>query len=83
MAQPKHILSERLGDERILLDLKQQEYLSLNLSGALIWEGLEAGHSTGQIAQAVCAEFDADLLQVTVDIENFASELRTRGLAGG
>ena len=83
MAQPKHILSERLGNERIVLDLARQEYLSLNPTGTVIWEGLDAGRSLAQIAQDVCDQFEADFDDVMNDVATFAEELQERGLTVG
>ena len=75
MPYPEYILTERLGEERIILNLQNEEYLSLNESATLIWEGATQGLSVEQIAAGLSSKFDVDEQEIKNDVVVFLEKL--------
>ncbi len=47
-----------VNGENILLDLRNGNYYTLNITAGRVWRGLEQNESFDQIARALKAEFD-------------------------
>jgi len=54
----KDALAATLADGAVLLNLRTNRYHSLNDTGARVWQLLVDGHSEGEIAGALTAEYD-------------------------
>lgn len=61
----------------VLVDLRSKRYYELNETAAMIWNGLQASHTEGQIAESMCAAFVVDhekaLHSVRATVELFRS----------
>ena len=77
---PPQVMSRLVGDEMVLLDLASGEYFGLDGVGQRIWESVSDGKTLAETVVTIVAEFDADEVQVTSDIIEFASNLVERGL---
>lgn len=53
-------LLQRVGNEAVLLDLKQGIYFQLNETGRCIVDGLVEGRSPSQIVDLLCEEYAVD-----------------------
>ena len=54
--------------------------VKLNATGALIWRGIEAGESTGDIAGRLAAQYSIPTDQATADVATFIARMRDAGL---
>ena len=77
---PSQVMSRLVGDETVLLDLASGMYFGLEGVGQSLWEGVQAGHSLGEIATLIAAEYEVDEAQAQADVLAFAGELVSRGL---
>jgi hypothetical protein len=74
-------LTWRLVDgEVIVLDRRNWAYLSVNDSGAVLWQQLVHGATTPELAAALMAEFEVDEQSALRDAEAFVASLRERDL---
>jgi Coenzyme PQQ synthesis protein D (PqqD) len=79
--RPAPSIHTRLFDgELVILDLAHGEYLALDAIGSVLWAGLEAGRTVGDVATEVAAQYDVSLEQATADLETLAEDLVARGL---
>ena len=77
---PAHVRTTSDAGGAVLLDLERGVYLSLNGSGAAIWDGLRDGREPEQIAASLAARYGKPLTDIMVDVTKFLRELETRGL---
>ncbi len=77
---PPQVMSRLVGDETVLLDLASGIYFGLDKVGKRIWESITEGHSLGEIAAVITAEYEVDEAQAQADVIEFASDLVERGL---
>jgi|SRR6516162_2007136 hypothetical protein len=54
----EHVLTSKLEDESLLLDLTSGNYFALNDTGLRIWELVDGRRSVAQIAKVIAREFD-------------------------
>lgn len=54
------VVSEQLHGEVVLVHLRTNRIYALNVTGAQLWELLEAGHSRESAEQQLRREFDVD-----------------------
>ena len=80
LAVPPQVMSRLVGEETVLLDLASGMYFGLDGVGKRIWESVNAGHSLGEIAALIAAEYEVDAAQAQADVLAFAGELVSRGL---
>jgi hypothetical protein len=74
------VVSSRLGDEVVLVDLRTDDILVLNGTGARIWELLADGHDPGAAREILLAEFDVGEAELAREVERFVDQLRAREL---
>jgi hypothetical protein len=79
VAVPNQI-SSSLGEEAVILELKQGVYYGLNAVGARIWELLKEPRTAGEIRDVILDEYDAEPEAVTRDLLGLLTELADRGL---
>lgn len=77
---PPQVMSRLVGDETVILDLASGVYFGLDGVGKRIWESVAEGHSLGETATIVAAEFEVDEEQARADLITFAGDLVERGL---
>ncbi len=61
----------RVGDEVVVLDLNETVYLTLNSSGAVLWELLDGGATQAELAQALVDRFPISLEEAASDVDAF------------
>jgi len=71
------------GDGLVLLDVDGGLVLSSNAVGARIWQLIEHGHTTGEIAQQLAGDYAVPLERAQHDVAVFVADLIARGLVGG
>lgn len=69
-----------IDGEAIIMNLADGSYYSLDGSGALIWEGLQAGHSLQQILDLVTVRYEVAAGTAEADLLRLTAELVTEGL---
>lgn len=77
---PPQVMSRLVGDETVLLDLSSGMYFGVDGVGKRIWESLADGHSLGETAAVIAAEFEVEEERAQADLLAFASDLVSRGL---
>ncbi len=70
------VMSERFGDEVVLLNLKTNRFFSLNRTGARLWELLAAGAQLGAIEEQLCLEFAVDPIELATEVERMMASLQ-------
>ncbi len=82
---PEHVLSRKLEDEIVLLNLDSGEYFGLNDTGTRVWELLVAGRGRSEIVDQLIAEFEVDRERASGHVAALCKELIAAGLlaAGG
>jgi hypothetical protein len=71
------------GDEIVALDVGTATYLSVNPSGAVLWEAVTAGATREQLVERLVERFDIDREHAGADVDAFLVELGERGLLEG
>ena len=69
------VLTTELGDGIALLDLRANEYFTLNGVGAFLWRRLQAPQSKAELLSAVLAEYDTDPDRCASDIDAILGDL--------
>jgi Coenzyme PQQ synthesis protein D (PqqD) len=69
------VVSERLGDELVLVHLGTNEVFALNETGARFWELLVAGGSRAAIEERLLAEYDVGRRELAAEIDAILAEL--------
>jgi hypothetical protein len=54
---PEHVLSRKLDDEMVLLNLDSGEYFGLNDTGTKVWELIADGRSREDVVDTLTKEF--------------------------
>lgn len=80
LAISDHANGRRIGDELVVLDLRDGNYLSLNGVAARIWELISEGRSLAQVCAAMEDEYDVERDVLERDIIGLATDLQARGL---
>jgi SAM-dependent methyltransferase len=70
------VLSRKVGDEVLLLDLSSGLYHVLNETGARVWALLENGGGVSGIADTVASEFDVDPRRAAEDVNALVARLQ-------
>jgi len=80
LSVPPQVMSRRVGDETVLLDLESGLYFGVDRVGQRIWELAGNGKTVGEIVDAIVGEFEVDRSQAEADVLDFAETLVERGL---
>lgn len=77
-------LLRRVGEANILVPLRQkvvnlQGVITLNETGAFIWELLKEERTPDELAEALVEEFDVEFDQAKKDVEEFLKQLKELG----
>ena len=70
----------RVGDELVVLDLVASAYLSVNDTGAAVWELLDRGSPRVDLVAALLEAFEVDEATAASDVDEFIADLSGRGL---
>ena len=63
------VLTERLGDEVAVLNLKTNRFFLLNSTGCRLWELLQSESDLTVIERQMLAEFEVDPTQLTAEVK--------------
>lgn len=74
------VVSRRLGDEVILVNLKTDRVYALNPTAARVWELLAARRSLASIERKLAEEFSVDGSKLARDVTRLLATLRAKKL---
>jgi len=80
LSVPPQVMSRRVGDETVLLDLERGFYFGVDRVGQRIWELAGSDRTLGDIVDVIVDEFDVDRDQAEADVMEFAATLVAKGL---
>jgi hypothetical protein len=75
-------LSTRLGDEIVILGLRDSVYYGLSDVGARIWDLIQTRRTLGEIVSVLVDEYDVSWEEAAAGVDQLIKELETRGLVG-
>lgn len=75
------VVSQRMGDEIVLIHLGTNRIYQMNRTSARVWELLSAGHDLESIRAVMCEEFDVDEASLMREMEAFLQLLTEEKLA--
>ena len=73
-------LSTRLGDEIVILGLRDSVYYGLSDVGARIWDLIQTPRSLSAIVEVLVAEYEVSPAEAGEGLVQLLRELETRGL---
>jgi hypothetical protein len=79
--QAEQVSSVTQGDRTVLLDLRSEQFFSLDDVGLRIWERLGRTASVDEIAAELSTMYDAPADEIRRDVEAFVTRLVTDRLA--
>lgn len=74
------LISTRLEQDTVILNLATGKYYSLEGVGSLIWQGLEAKQDLGAIQENILSSYNVSSEQSLTDMQAFLSSLADAGL---
>ena len=74
------VLAQQAAGMTLLLDPSSGEYFSLDEVGGRVWELCDGSRVPGEIASAICAEYEAPFDEVHGDVIDLLSELAAAAL---
>jgi Coenzyme PQQ synthesis protein D (PqqD) len=73
-------LSTRLGDEVVILGLRDSVYYGLSDAGARIWDLIQTRRTLGDIVGVLLDEYDVSREEAAAGLDQLIRTLETRGL---
>jgi hypothetical protein len=80
VAMPAHLRSVVDHDGAVILDIKRDQFFSMNPVGSYIWERLLKGEGLDQIARELAEETETEISLVIADINDFVADLKSKHL---
>lgn len=77
------VVSQRVGDDVVLVHLKTNQIFALNETGARFWELLTDGRSRGEIEQVMNDEFDVEPEPLRQEIDALVADLARQDIVRG
>jgi hypothetical protein len=77
---PEEVLSAHLQDEAVLLHTGSKRYFRLNMTGAVIWKGLEEGLGRAELLDRLCERFEVERAAAERSLDDQLSRLCEAGL---
>src|SRR4029450_3389348 len=77
------VVSRRLGDEVVLVDLRTNRIFALSPTGARFWELLSEGKSRPEIEEQLLREYEVARETVSAEIDSLVRALEDERLGGG
>jgi Coenzyme PQQ synthesis protein D (PqqD) len=74
------VMSRRVNDEVVLIDVESEGYFGLNRVGAEIWVGLSAGAELSDIVDTIVERFHVSEGDSKADVWRLVAELEAAGL---
>lgn len=75
-----HAVESAVGDETVILHLKNGTYYGLDPVGTRIWALLKAGVATADICRQLGEEYAVDLPTIEEDARRFLTDLEAHGI---
>jgi hypothetical protein len=75
-----NVLTQRIDDGIILLNLNTNSFYKLNRTGSRFWELLCAGNRVPAIEQQILAEFDIEAVELRHEIDALLADLSEKAL---
>jgi hypothetical protein len=75
-------LSTRLGDEIVILGLRDSVYYGLSDVGARIWDLIQTRRTLGEIVSVLLDEYEVSREEAAAGVDQLIKEPETRGLVG-
>ena len=76
----KQLLWRPVGNELVVLVPKKGIYFQINSSGKEIWNALQKGFSTPEIAEILSKKYDISLKKAQNDVQRFCIQLKKEGI---
>lgn len=76
------VVSRRLGDEVVLVDLRTNRIFALSPTGARLWELLSEGRSRPEIEEQLLREYEVPRETVSAEIDSLVRTLEDERLVG-
>ena len=73
-------LSSDLGDEMVMMNLENGNYIGLNDVGRDIWEHIDGQASIAEMITKIVEEYDVSEEECAKDILEYLNEMHTKGL---
>jgi hypothetical protein len=73
-------ITSQLGDESVILELKDGVYYGLDAIGTRVWNMLVTPCSIGEIGDSLCQDYDVDADTCRRAIDELVRDLLARGL---
>ena len=74
------VVSRRLYDEVVLVNLQTNTIYALNRTGARFWEMLAEGNDRAEIERRLLSEFDVSPDRLSVEVDELLARLSQAGL---
>ncbi len=74
------VISQRIGDECVLVHPRTDRIYALNRTGARVWELLSAGYDRARVHEQMLQEFEVSPAQLARDIDAIVTSLQNEGL---
>lgn len=80
LTTPSYVVTRRLDDELVLLNLQNECYFGLDPVGARMWEVLASSASIEAALGPLLAEYDVDESRLRTDVKDLLNRLVDNGL---
>jgi Coenzyme PQQ synthesis protein D (PqqD) len=80
LRQSPDVVSSRLGEAGVLVNLRTNRILELNATGIRIWELIGSGQMVSGIARQLLEEFDVAPEQLQAELSRLVADLVREGL---
>ena len=74
------VLTQEVGGETVILDLKSESYFGLDEVGTRIWQLLQEQEGVKTITATMLNEYDVEKEQLEKDIQNLLTQLDDAGI---
>lgn len=73
-------IAQEVSGETVILDLKSEQYFSLDTVGTRVWQLLQASSHIEEIYQQLLEEYDVEPARLRTDLEDLLTALEKEGL---
>ena len=82
MVRSEAVVSRSLRDETLLMDMRSEQYLSLDEVATRVWSLLDGQRSVAELVAVMADEYDAPATQIRHDVDALLAQLLDLGLVG-
>jgi hypothetical protein len=76
------VVSRKLGDRLVVVNLRTNRIYELNSTASRMWELLEAGSNRTEIEETLLGEFDVERSVASAEIDRTLTRFSSEGLIG-